>query len=1012
MKAYYKDIWRTIKYNKKRFFAMMLITILGVTMLTGLRAACQDLRKTADAFYDDQKLYDICVVSTMGLTDEDVTALSAIEDIEAAEGTYSEIVKVWIGEQNKSAEVKLISKKGICMPFLQEGQLPQKADEIAVTENFLLATGKEIGATVVLDEEEEEANPNFKLTEYTITGVVIDPMDVNSQDEMMAFRSDSSTDYTFFVLPEAVESDIYTAVYLTVEGSKVLQCYENDYKEKIQGIVDAINSELKEERQQARYAEVIGEAYAKLADSRAEADEEFAKADKEIADAKAEIADARTRLEEGKAELEKAGREIADGKAKIEKNRAEIENGLQELEQGQLQLNQEREQLVQSEQQLVQMPEMDTSAMQQQIKAGMQQIEAAQAELDKNRQKLMTGKAELETAEAELLKGEADLQEAEAEWQDGEAELLEGEAELAENEEKLEKERRDAYQKIVDAEEEIRNIEPAQWYIQDRNSLSSYVNIESDAACIESVGRAFPIIFFIVAILIGLTTITRMVEEERGLIGTYKALGFSDAEIRRKYVWYASGASILGGIIGDLCGFIVLPKIIFVIFAVLYQLPEYVYAFDYAYGIGGVVLFAGGIIIATWAACEAELRHMPAALMRPKTPKAGSRVFLERVTPIWSRLSFLNKVTARNLFRYKKRLFMTVGGIMGCTALLLCGFVVKDSVSELLKGQYQRIYAYNIMAVAAEGENDRLLEYMDEFQDIEEYRNLLIDSMKIINKAGKEESVQIFVVPDGTDLKEYISLENALGEETELAEDGILVTQNAANRLAFVAGDMVYLQNIKLVQREVKVSGLVTNYLGNNVYMTQTVYEKLFGECTPNGVLINLIEASEEEISIAKELEEREGILAVDSVQERREQFEVAFYLINVVVYIIIIMAAGLALVVLFTLATTNISERERELATIKVLGFFDKEVHLYVNKETLILTGMGIVLGLPIGRFLGGCLTNALNMPGIYFAVKLYPVSYPITIALSIGFALLVDFLTDRTLDHINPVEALKSIE
>lgn len=1017
MKAYYKDIWRTIKYNKKRFFAMMLITILGVTMLTGLRAACQDLRKTADAFYDGQNLYDICVVSTMGLTDEDVTVLSAIEDIEAAEGTYSEIVKVWIGNQNKSAEVKLISEKGISMPFLQEGQLPQKADEIAVTENFLLATGKKIGDTVVIDEEEDEnseetAEPNFKITEYTISGILIDPMNVDSQDEMMAFRSNSNTDYTFFVLPEAVESDIYTAVYLTVEGSNELQCYENDYKEKIQRIVATINTELKEERQQARYDEVTGEAYAKLADSRDEADDEFAKADKKIADAKAEIADVRTRLEEGKAELEKARMEIADGKAEIEKNRAEIENGLQELEQGQFQLNQEREQLVQSEQQLVQIPGMDTSVMQQQIKAGMQQIEAAQAELDKNRQKLMTGKAELETAEAELLKGEADLQESEAELQDGEAELLKGEAELAENEEKLEKERRDAYQKIADAKEEIRDIEMAQWYIQDRNSISSYVNIESDAACIESVGRAFPIIFFIVAILIGLTTITRMVEEERGLIGTYKALGFSDVEIRRKYVWYASGASILGGIIGDLCGFIILPKIIFVIFAVLYQLPEYVYAFDYAYGIGGVVLFAGGIIIATWAACEAELRHMPATLMRPKAPKAGSRVFLERITPIWSRLSFLNKVTARNLFRYKKRLFMTVGGIMGCTALLLCGFVVKDSVSELLKGQYQRIYAYNIMAVAAEDENDRLLEYMDEFQDIEEYRNLLIDSMKIINEAGKEESVQIFVLPDDTDLKGYVCLENALGEEVELAEDGILVTQNAANRLAFAAGDTVYLQNIKLVQKEVKVSGLVTNYLGNNVYMTQTVYEKLFGEYKPNSVLINLMEASEEEISIAEELEEREGILTVDSVQERREQFEVAFYLINVVVYIIIIMAAGLALVVLFTLATTNISERERELATIKVLGFYDKEVHLYVNKETLILTGIGIVLGLPIGRFLGGCLTNALNMPGIYFAVELYNGSYPIIIALSIGFALFVDFLTDRTLDHIDPVEALKSIE
>lgn len=914
MKAYYKDIWRAIKHNKKRFFSMMLITILGVTMLSGLRAACRDLRYTADLFFDEHNLYDICVISTMGLTMDDVEALASLEEVEQVEGSYSENVKVWIGEQNKSAEVKILSEEGLNIPYVQEGRLPEQTNEMAVTNNFLLATGKQIGDTVVIEEDiKEEEDPNFPCTEFTITGVVLDATNVNSQQDMMAFRSASGTDYTFFVVPEAVESDIFTAVYLTIQDTRELQCYSDAYERKIQNIVTRINQEIKEERQQARFDDVVGEALTELSDERAKADEEFAKADKEIADAKAQLA-------------------------------------------------------------------------------------AAQAALDASRQ--------------ELLSGEAKLKEGEAELEENEAELLSGEAELKENEEKLEAERKDAYQKMEDAEAEIQEIEMAQWYIQDRNSLSGYTNIESDAACIESVGKAFPVIFFIVAILIGLTTVTRMVEEERGLIGTYKALGFSDKEIRRKYLIYAAGASLIGGIIGDVCGFLVLPKIIFVIFAVLYELPTYSFTFDMVYGIGGVVLFAGGLIGSTWIACEAELHHMPATLMRPKAPKAGSRVMLERVTPIWSRLSFLNKVTARNLFRYKKRLFMTIGGIMGCTALLLCGFVIKDSVSELLKGQYNRLYEYDIMVVAAEDENDTLLEYLEELPQIEEYCNLKIDSIKIKNEAEKEESVQLFVVPDNETLDGYIRLENASGELISLAEEGILVTQNAANILGFDVGDTVHLQNLELVQKEVLVSGLVTNYLGNNVYMTQEVYEELFGAYEPNGVLINLEDSCENPIEIADELDTKEGILTSDSIEERREQFAVAFYLINVVVYIIIIMAAGLALVVLFTLATTNISERERELATIKVLGFFDKEVHLYVNKETLILTSIGIVLGLPIGRFLGGCLTNALNMPSIYFAVKLHPVSYVITIAMSFGFALFVDFLTDKTLDHIDPVEALKSIE
>ena len=988
MKAYYKDIWRAIKHNKKRFFSMMLITILGVTMLSGLRAACRDLRYTADGFFDEQNLYDISVISTMGLTMDDVEALEALEEVEQAEGSYSENVKVWIGEQNKSAEVKILSEKGLNIPYVQEGRLPEQTNEIAVTNHFLLATGKQIGETVVIEEDiKEEEDPNFPCTEFTITGVVLDATNVNSQQDMMAFRSASGTDYTFFVVPEAVDNEIFTAVYLTVRDTKGLQCYSDAYERKIQDIVEVINKEIKEERQQARYDDVVGEALTELSDEKKKADEEFAKADKELADAKAELADGKTK--------------IADARSEIEEKKAEIEDGWKKLDAGQAELDQSKETLEKSEQELAlmaQMPGMDVSVMQQQLEESKAQLAAAQAALDASRQ--------------ELLSGEAKLKEGEAELEENEAELLSGEAELKENEEKLEAERKDAYQKIEDAEAEIQEIEMARWYIQDRNSLSGYTNIESDAACIESVGKAFPVIFFIVAILIGLTTVTRMVEEERGLIGTYKALGFSDKEIRRKYLIYAAGASLIGGIIGDVCGFLVLPKIIFVIFAVLYELPMYSFTFDMVYGIGGVVLFAGGLIGSTWIACEAELHHMPATLMRPKAPKAGSRVMLERITPIWSRLSFLNKVTARNLFRYKKRLFMTIGGIMGCTALLLCGFVIKDSVSELLKGQYNRLYEYDIMVVVAEDENDTLLEYLEEIPQIEEYCNLKIDSIKIKNNAEKEESVQLFVVPDNETLDGYIRLEDASGNLISLAKEGILVTQNAANILGFDVGDTVQLQNLELVQKEVLVAGLVTNYLGNHVYMTQEVYEELFGAYEPNGVLVNLEDSCENPIEIADELETKEGILTSDSIEERREQFSVAFYLINVVVYIIIIMAAGLALVVLFTLATTNISERERELATIKVLGFFDKEVHLYVNKETLILTSIGIVLGLPIGRFLGGCLTNALNMPSIYFAVKLHLVSYVITIAMSFGFALFVDFLTDKTLDHIDPVEALKSIE
>ncbi len=1027
-KAYNKDIWRSIKGNKKRFFSIMLITALGVTMLCGLRAACQDLRYTADKFYDELNLFDIQIVSTLGLDDEDVAAFESFEGIEAAEGAYSEAVEITVDEQRKSVELKALSQNGINIPYILEGDLPQKSNEVAVTQKYISESGKKIGDTIIIDESK-----NLIATEFLITGVVIDATDVNGTSGAVAFRSSSTNEYTFFVLPEAIDSDIYTGIYLTLSDTRQYMCYSKTYENHIKSMINNIDTQLKPEREQARYNKLVAEANEEIADAQAEIDEEFAKADKEIADAREEIADGKKELSDGEKEIQKAKEEIeaskkelADGEAKLKKAEKEISDGEKELEASRAQLEAMENELLAGRQQLELLklqPEMaagiDLTAMEQQLMLGEMQLEAGKAQLEEGRRKIEEGKQEIKKNKSiiadgweQLKAGEDEIAKAEAELEEVKKELEDGESELAENEQKLEDERKKADKEIADAKAELADLEPAQWYIQDRKTLDGYTNVETDAACIEAVGTVFPIIFLAVAILISLTTITRIVEEERGLIGTYKALGFTDKEIRKKYIVYAFCACILGGILGDICGFIVLPMIIFIIFQILYQLPEYYYIFDNFYGIGGIVLFAVGIVGATWIACEAELKYMPAKLMRPKTPRKGSRVFLERITPVWSRMSFLNKVTARNLFRYKKRMFMTIGGIMGCTALVLCGFVIKDSVTELMPSQYEKTYRYDVMAVVADDDNEMLLEKLDSKSEISEYINLRIDSVKVKNEFNEEMSVQLIVIPEGMSVDKYINISNADDKAVVPDNSGVYITQNAANILEFDKGSKVFLQNMELVQKEVVVSDLVRNYMGNVVYMTQNVYEQLYGEYKNNGVLINFSDTCEDKIAFADKLGEEDEIMSIVSVAKLKDEFSVAFYLINMVVYIIIILAAGLALVVLFTLSTTNISERERELATIKVLGFYDNEVHLYVNKETLILTGIGVLLGLPLGSLLGGCLTNALNMPSIYFAVTTYNISYVYAAVISFGFALMVNFMTNKTLDHINPVEALKSIE
>lgn len=1024
MKAYDRDVFRTIRNEKKRFFSIMLITALGVTMLCGLRAACSDLRHTADAFYDGQHLYDISVVSTLGMTKEDVVALSGLEGVEAAEGSYNEVVHVKIGEQNKTAQVKTVSSVGINMPYLCEGRLPEYVDEIVVTQNFLEESGKQVGDTVVIFEElEEDEEASFPKTQFAIVGTIIDVTDVNGYGDAVAFRTSAVADYYFFVLPEAVESDIYTAVYLTLEGGDSVLCYSSMYDELVDEMMTKIDSQLKNERQQARYDAVVGKAYDELEDAETEAEEEFVKAQKELEDAKKELADGKKELAGAEAEIEQSEQELVDSEAELARSERQLAQGETELAQLKGQLDALEMQIALLQQYIA--DGMDAAAisqamasmgvevgstgdinietMEQQLVTGRAQLEAGTAALEENRTRLATGRAQLED-------GKRQLEDAKETIAKNKRELEDGENEISENEKKLANERQKAAKKFEDAREEIQKIELAQWYIQDRSVLSGYTNIQSDSDCIEAVGTAFPILFFAVAILISLTTITRMVEEERGLIGTYKALGLTDKEIRRKYLIYVASACTLGSILGDICGFIVLPAIIFWIFSVMYQLPYYLFDFDYLYGIGGALLFAAGILGATWIACGEELRHMPATLMRPKTPRSGSRIFLERITPLWGRLSFLNKVTARNLFRYKRRLLMTIGGIMGCTALVLCGFVIKDSVLELMPNQYDHVYQFDAMVVSEDTENEILLKELTNMTEVSDFINLRIDSVTV--KCGGESlSMQLFVFPKDIDFSKYICLENAAGKSVSLSDEGMFITQNAANILEFSENDTIQLQDMKLVQREVVVNQLVRNYMGNIVYMSQSAYESAFGEYKPNGVLVHLLEAADQR-AFTEEAEHIEGVQSTMSIAQMKDEFSISVLIINLVVYIIIIMAAGLALVVLFTLSTTNISERERELATIKVLGFFDKEVHLYVNKETLILTGIGIMLGLPLGKVLGGMLTNVLKLPSIYFAVSIHPMSYVYAAGLSLVFALFVDFLTDRTLDHIDPVEALKSVE
>lgn len=653
----------------------------------------------------------------------------------------------------------------------------------------------------------------------------------------------------------------------------------------------------------------------------------------------------------------------------------------------------------------------------QQLSTQLSQITEGETALASARQQLEASRQEITSGEQQITAGEKELQA--------------GQTELDTQRQEYEKTKADALQQIADARAEVDDIEAAQWYIQTRDSNAGYTSVESDASSIEAIGLVFPVVFIIVAVLIALTTITRMVEEERSLIGTYKSLGYSRHTILMKYLMYALGASLIGGILGGVCGFIVFPTFLFsVVFEAMYQIPEYLYSFDALYGIGSVLFFIIGIAGAAILACRSELKQTPAALMRPKAPKAGSRIFLERITPLWNRMSFLNKVTARNIFRYKKRFLMTIFGIMGCMALLICGFAIRDSVHALSVMQYNDINRYDVLAVVNQEDFYASLQTLEEDTRISSVQPLSVDSVTVSSPASPnsetdtssaggttseaKESLQLFIVPDGASLSDFINTRTSADIPCELSDEGMLLTRNAAELLGISEGGSAHVETSTLKQADVPVQYVIDNYLGNAAYLTESTYEKYFGtSADPNGFFINLVsdDAAEQE-AFANELTDNETFMTVTSTQKMSEEFSQSFSLINTVVYVIIVLAAALAFVVLFTLSTTNISERIRELATIKVLGFRKREVNHYVNKETILLTALGMICGIPLGYAFSQSLTYVLKMPSIYFAVTIEPLSYVYACALTLFFAWLVALLSNRALAKIDMIEALKSVE
>ena len=709
-------------------------------------------------------------------------------------------------------------------------------------------------------------------------------------------------------------------------------------------------------------------------------------------------------LDKGKKELEAKKTELSAAKEEIETNQATLDNGQSQLDAAKAQLSSGRQQLEEKQAQL--------NAGQAEIQANTEKLTSSQTELDANEQKILDGEKEIQENEQKLKDAKKDLEDAKKKLSDGKKEYQDGKK-------KADDKIAEAQQKIEDAQKEVDDIETPEWIVTDRNDLPEYSDFGDNAERLKNIGKVFPMIFFLVAALISLTTMTRMVEEQRTQIGTMKALGYGKASIASKYLSYAFLATVGGSIAGVLFGEKVLPFIIIQAYGIMYwNIGDHMqldYELQYA------LIASGAAVICTMGAtlfsCAKTLAETPASLMRPPAPKEGKRILIERISFIWKHLSFSWKSSMRNLFRYKKRLFMTIFGIAGSMGLMLVGFGLYDSIMDIAILQYDQIQHYDAMVIndedATDSQEKDLLKFLDGNSEIDHYTRVQLTKMTAPKEKG---SVSIYVyVPENTEnFKEDVTLRDRKShEQYELTDDGAVICEKTASLIGVKAGDKITLEKDNR-KYKVKITAVTENYMGHYVYMTPSCYEKTFGEKPEySSTVYTMKEDAESDLeTLGNAILKYPAALSISYTSSTAGQVERMLGSLGAVIWVLIISAGMLAFVVLYNLNNINITERQRELATLKVLGFYDGEVSQYVFRENILLSFIGILAGAVFGIFLHRYVITTVEVDAVMFGRNIKPISFVYSGIITFGFSMFVNMVMHFKLKKINMVESLKSVE
>lgn len=1075
---------REIKESFGRYLAIFAIIALGAGLFMGLRMSRPDFIETYDKYTQTYNFFDFRLVSTLGLTDDDLRLVRELDGVASAEGAVSADFMMKNENGDNIIIVAHSIPESINKVDIIYGRMPTAANECLADPEMY--SDEDIGTRIKLSPDNSEGTFDaFAYDEYTIVGICETVSYINLERGSSTLGNGSVAGYVY-IPSDGFSLDCYTDIYLTVDAEGYV--YSDEYKKNTKPYIKPLE-DFMEQRATLRYDSLIDTATAALEDAKAQYEEGLS----EYTPAKAEYDAARAEFESQKAsalaELDKAEQQIIEAEkligdpnalkeqqAQLDAAKQELQNGYREYELGlaayQLRVDTElaavnyqinyytsrisetqteigetnaelnelnlkletasgteaisiRAQIRQAELRLSALNS-ELSLAQSRLKAHTQTKAELIADLEPMKQQLDDAKAQLDEANAQLLEAQAALdsitdgsiQEARAEFDKqkaaamaefnkAEAQLNSANAQLLEVKAQLD----DAKTRLDDAERQIKNMNNADTYVLGRDMNIGYACFETDTMIVDSVAGVFPVFFILVAALVCLTTMTRMIGDQRTQVGVMKALGYDSGAIMAKYLIYSGSATLFGCILGIGAGAFVFPFIIWLGYGIIYNFSGLVFTMDWLLALEITAANLAAMLLTTWLCCKKELKSVPAELIRPKSPEAGKRIFLERIPFIWKRFGFMQKVSARNILRYKKRIFMMLLGIGGCTALVLTAFGLNDTVKSLVGLQYDEVSLYDYelsLAYTMDGTERELI--CDAWGDDAESVLFLHRGTADASSNGTTKSVTFSAV-DG-DTEGFVDFHDGDAPVAFPSKNEAIINYNLARTMELEIGDELKITTADMKVLNVTVSGIFDNYVGNFVYVSADTCAKQWGAAPEVKSALIIAPENADVYETAERIAKADGVRSITISADAKSRLENMMSSLKYVIALVVLCAGALAFIVLYNLTNINISERIREIATIKVLGFYPKEAQDYVFRENLVLTALGAIFGLFLGILLHAFIMDSIVFDMMYFAPYISPWSFLYSVVITFAFALIVDLILKRKIDGVDMAGALKSIE